>query len=422
LLRVPHSAPLQGWWASKETGQVLWRGKDGLIPDADSPKAPSTGGFQLGSVFYTNQQMMDSVLGYGDVVRRWQHVALSLLQTPCLQPAVQLGVAMHASRTDAPFHFPGLLQGNSVLDLGKQLAAAILNVQWYTRSKCALPSGSDLDIKKPAFSSIADAIEKGNGLLAQRRVPGGLCDCCTNGQSCAGTVCAGADGCDITKNLLATDDTYTNVLTFLQAWNAYKTCGDPDDCNGDGAANGRSCRDRGPGMWVATGANELDYKTNGGTFDDRWCDPRTSTDTGDLVVLAQLKTKTAASSKLTGNNDKLSLVTGNFPVLTDDAIKLYGASCACCALCLAQNMNLGCTGKGGGKGGGTQPMRVRGGAPGCLFATRLGGDLMLHKAHHLQASTVRAPCLVLPALCAVQVVEPARARRPGRVCVPPLVH
>ncbi len=131
---------------------------------------------------------------------------------------------------------------------------------------------------------------------------------------------------------------------------------EPDTCNGDGAADGRSCRDRGPGMWVATGASELNYKS---TFDVKWCDPRTSTNTDDLVVLAELKTKTAASSKLGGNNDQLGLVTDNFAVLTEQAIKLYGPTCACCALCLAQNMNLGCDGKGGGNSGGTQPMRVR---------------------------------------------------------------
>ena len=162
-------------------------------------------------------------------------------------------------------------------------------------------------------------------------------------------------------------------------------------------------------MWVATGASELNYKS---TFDVKWCDPRTSTNTDDLVVLAQLKTKTAASSKLTGNNDQLGLVTDDFAVLTEQAIKLYGPSCACCALCLAQNMNLGCDGKSSGSSGGTQPMRVR-------RAGRLSGEEMVRAwlaqlvycfactpAHHPQPSSlVHLPAL--PVLCAVQVVEPA---------------
>ena len=49
----------QGWWAGK--GQDLWRGKEGLIPDV--------GGFKLGEVFYTNQQMTDNVLKYRATVR-----------------------------------------------------------------------------------------------------------------------------------------------------------------------------------------------------------------------------------------------------------------------------------------------------------------------------------------------------------------
>lgn len=160
-------------------------------------------------------------------------------------------------------------------------------------------------------------------------------------------------------------------------------------------------------MWVATGASELNYKS---TFDVKWCDPRTSTNTDDLVVLAELKTKTAASSKLGGNNDQLGLVTDNFAVLTEQAIKLYGPTCACCALCLAQNMNLGCDGKGGGKSGGTQPMRVRpagcqGGEGGPLDVA-CWGVLSAWGARHLQPSFARPHMWCLP-LVAVQVVEPA---------------
>ena len=113
------------------------------------------------------------------------------------------------------------MQENNALDLGKQLAAAILNVQWYSRSRCGLPTGNDL-MKKPPFSSIADAIAKGNSLLAQRRLPGGRCDCCNDdGLSCDGTVCAGKNGCDP----LAASTDFNNVIEFLQAWSSYKSCG-----------------------------------------------------------------------------------------------------------------------------------------------------------------------------------------------------
>ena len=159
-----------------------------------------------------------------------------------------------------------------------------------------------------------------------------------------------------------------------------------------------------------TGATELNYKLKGGTFDGRWCDPRTSTNPDDLVVLAELKPKTAASSKYAGTDGKLPLVTDDFPVLTEEALKLYGATCACCALCLAQNMNLGCDGKGGGKSGGTQPMRVRpagcqGGEGGPLDVA-CWGVLSAWGARHLQPSFARPHMWCLP-LVAVQVVEPA---------------
>ena len=64
-----HHTPsfLQGWWAGN--GQELWRGSGGLTPDAEPPKAPSTGGFQLGTLFYSNQQIT-AVLQYWDPVRR----------------------------------------------------------------------------------------------------------------------------------------------------------------------------------------------------------------------------------------------------------------------------------------------------------------------------------------------------------------
>ena len=64
-----HRTPslLQGWWAGN--GQELWRGSGGLTPDAEPPKAPSTGGFQLGTLFYSNQQIT-AMLQYWDPVRR----------------------------------------------------------------------------------------------------------------------------------------------------------------------------------------------------------------------------------------------------------------------------------------------------------------------------------------------------------------
>ena len=120
---------------------------------------------------------------------------------------------------------PPLVQNNNALDLGKQLAAAILNLQWYKRKGCSPPTGEDLVGKNPTFSSVDAAIEKANSLLAQRRLPGGLCDCCNTGKSCDGTVCGDTDGCNIEKNPLAADKTYNDVMTFLQKWNVYKSCG-----------------------------------------------------------------------------------------------------------------------------------------------------------------------------------------------------
>ena len=112
------------------------------------------------------------------------------------------------------------MQGNNALDLFKQLAAASLNVQWYSTSRCGLPTGNDL-MKKPPFSSIAAAIEKGNSLLGQRRLPRGVCDCCAGGESCDGTVCPEKSGCDP----LAASTEFTDVVSFLQAWNTFKSCG-----------------------------------------------------------------------------------------------------------------------------------------------------------------------------------------------------
>ena len=67
-LRIRCTLPLlQGWWAGN--GQELWRGSGGLTPDAEPPKAPSTGGFQLGTLFYSNQQIT-AMLQYFDPVRR----------------------------------------------------------------------------------------------------------------------------------------------------------------------------------------------------------------------------------------------------------------------------------------------------------------------------------------------------------------
>lgn len=173
-------------------------------------------------------------------------------------------------------------------------------------------------------------------------------------------------------------------------------------CTGDGAADGRSCRDRGEGMWVHTGANELDYKPNGGTFDGFWCDPRTSADTADKVELATLKTKTLASSKLGGNGNSVSLVTDSFPVLTADAIRLYGATCACCALCLAQNMNTACDGKDNGQGGGTQPMRVR---PPAAAGGLCGPSLMQCPQRGVCHQTFATDVLSAPRLCLPCLVQ-----------------
>ena len=118
-------------------------------------------------------------------------------------------------------------------------------------------------------------------------------------------------------------------------------------------------------MWVATGATELDYKLTGGTFDDFWCDPADSSDSTAKITLATLKNKAVAGSQLIGGSNGNSVEAFGpeeakwklVPVLTQDALNLYGAKCACCALCLAQNMNTKCDGDGGGNPN-TQPMRV----------------------------------------------------------------
>lgn len=129
------------------------------------------------------------------------------------------------------------MQNNNALDLGKQLAAAILNLQWFKRKGCSPPTGEELAGKNPPFSSVDAAIEKANGLLAQRRLPGGLCDCCNTGKSCDGTVCGDTDGCNIEKNPLASSKDLTAVMDFLQKWNVYKSCGCVGQAAGSAVSN-----------------------------------------------------------------------------------------------------------------------------------------------------------------------------------------
>ena len=109
-------------------------------------------------------------------------------------------------------HLPLSVQNNNVLDLGKQLAAAILNRELYTQNGCLIPNEAALN------QNILDA----NGKIGDRRIPNGVCACCDTDAGCdgLGTSCSVQNGCKLLDN-----NDVKDLIPALKAWNELSSCG-----------------------------------------------------------------------------------------------------------------------------------------------------------------------------------------------------
>lgn len=111
------------------------------------------------------------------------------------------------------------VQSNPILDLAKQLAAAMLNKQFYAVKGCALPTQKFQN----NYGTLTEIVSWAHGVIGDRYLPDGLCTCCTVGDNtgCGAGSCSGTNGCKPPDN----NDVPNKLVPALEEWNNLLTCG-----------------------------------------------------------------------------------------------------------------------------------------------------------------------------------------------------